>query len=111
MAKKEITRYQSIPGQATAYMLGQQKLVQLREYAKSKLNESFSIQDFHYQVLSQGSAPEAYLVKHVEKYVQCTLGKLKGATCDVILKRVKQVSSSQTVEREMTLGLPERFYL
>ena len=102
-AQKEVTRYQGGPGQATAYMLGQQKLVQLREYAKAQLKAKFNIQDFHYQILSQGSAPEGYLTKHVKKYVQCSLGKLKGPTCDVILKPPKR-SSSQTVE---TKGPPK----
>ena len=99
LAQKEITRYQGVPGQATAYMLGQQKLVQLREYAKAQLNSTFNIQDFHYQVLSQGSAPEAYIAKHIEKYVKCSLGELKGPTCDVILKPPKR-SNGRTVEKE-----------
>ena len=109
MAQKEITRYQGVPGQATAYMLGQQKLVQLREYAKQKLNETFNIQDFHYQVLSQGAAPEAYLQKHVTKYVQCTLGKLNGTTCDVILKPPKKTVTQSNVD-EGPPQPPKRHY-
>ena len=108
-AQKEVTRYQGVPGQATAYMLGQQKLVQLRDYAKAKLNAKFNIQDFHYQILSQGSAPEAYLTKHVKKYVQCSLGKLKGPTCDAILKPPNR-SISQTVETEGPPKPPRRHY-
>ena len=109
LAQKEITRYQGVPGQATAYMLGQQRLVQLRDYAKTQLNNKFNIQDFHYQILSQGSAPEAYLAKHVEKYVKCSLGTLTGATCDVILKPPKK-SNSQTVQKEGPPKPPKRHY-
>merc|ERR1712079_343083 len=57
MAQKEVTRYQSGPGQATAYMIGQVKIIQLREYAKKELGTKFSLKDFHYHILSQGSAP------------------------------------------------------
>ena len=36
IALKEVTRYQSAPGQATAYMIGQMHIIKLREYAKEK---------------------------------------------------------------------------
>ena len=111
VAQKEVTRYQGVPGQATGYMLGQQKLVQLREDAKSRLAGKFSIQDFHYQVLSQGSAPEAYLVKHVEKYVKCTLGDLEGEQCDVILKTSKSTQTSRPkVQRDVPPKSQRRHY-
>ena len=90
-------------------MLGQQKLVELRNSAKEQLKDKFSIQDFHYQVLSQGSAPEAYLAKHVDKYVKCTLGDLTGSTCDVILKPPKK-SNVQTVERVGPPKPPKRHH-
>ena len=112
LAQKEITRYQGVPGQATAYMLGQQKLVQLRGNAKSRLAKKFNIQDFHYQVLSQGSAPEAYLAKHVEKYIKCTLGDLKGEQCNVILKTSKSTQTpSPEVERDVPPKPQRRHYL
>ncbi|XP_046857657.1 uncharacterized protein LOC124451071 isoform X1 [Xenia sp. Carnegie-2017] len=111
LARKEITRYQGSPGQATAYMLGQQKLVELRNYAKKQLNDTFKIQEFHYQVLSQGSAPEAYLNKHVKKFVQCKLGKLTGKTCDVILKPPKKSNSPQVVDDYESPQPPRTHYI
>ena len=104
-AQKEVTRYQGAPGQATAYMLGQQKLMQLREYCKNKLGDKFNIREFHYQVLSQGSAPESYLDKHVKKYVKCIQGELKGENCNIILNPQKQEPGSDS-EPRMDVDLP-----
>lgn len=52
-ATKDITRYQSNPGQAVSYMLGQLEIWRLRNQTKQRLeaaNVSFSEKDFHYQV-------------------------------------------------------------
>ena len=49
-AEKEVTRYQSDPGQATAYMIGQLDIKNARKYAKKTLQDKFRLQDFHYQV-------------------------------------------------------------
>ena len=70
-AHKEVTRYQGVPGQATAYKLGQQKIVEMREYCERELKGKFNVRDFHYQILSIGSAPESYIDKHIKKYVKC----------------------------------------
>lgn len=45
-----MTRYQSDPGQATAYMIGQLDIKSSRDFAKEKLQGNFSLRDFHYQV-------------------------------------------------------------
>lgn len=70
-ALREVTRYQSAPGQATAYMIGQQHIKKLREYAKEMLGDKFKLRDFHYHLLSQGSAPLSYLEQSIETYVKC----------------------------------------
>lgn len=49
--EKELTRYQSGPGQATAYMIGQLTINRLRRYATDKLGENFDLKDFHFQVI------------------------------------------------------------
>lgn len=46
----QVTRYQSDPGQATAYMIGQLQIKNARNYAKTELGDNFSLRDFHYQV-------------------------------------------------------------
>lgn len=75
-AVKEVTRYQSNPGQASAYMIGQLKIWQIRNETKAKIEANrkiFSEKDFHYQVLSQGSSPLSYLESHMKKYVDCVI--------------------------------------
>ena len=84
VAIKEVTRYQSVPGQATSYMIGQLHIMKLREYAKKKLGKEFNLKDFHFQVLFQGSAPLSFLQQSIEEYVDCTLNKNKEG-CDEVL--------------------------
>lgn len=50
IARKEMTRYQSGAGQATAYMIGQLTIQKLRDEAEKKLGSTFSLKEFHYQV-------------------------------------------------------------
>lgn len=81
---KEVTRYQSAPGQATSYMVGQLHIMKLRQYAKKRLGKNFNLKDFHFHVLSQGSVPLEFLEQRIEEYVDCTLNKQKDG-CDDIL--------------------------
>lgn len=73
VAEKEVTRYQSGPGQATAYMIGQLALVKMREVARKKLGRKFKLKDFHYYVVSPGPAPLSYISAQVELYTKCTM--------------------------------------
>ena len=52
VAKKEVTRYQSLPGQAVTYMIGQLAIMRLQNESSMKLKDKFNIKDFHYQVKS-----------------------------------------------------------
>jgi hypothetical protein len=85
IAQKEVTRYQGGPGQATAYKLGQQKITQMREYCEQELGDKFDLREFHYQILSTGSATEKYIDKHIKQYVKCTVDDLDEEVCDYIL--------------------------
>lgn len=88
IARKEVTRYQSVFGQATAYTIGQLWISQLREKARIKLENKFDLKEFHYQLLSQGSSPLSYLASHIVTYVHCKIqDTLDG--CDVILSPPK----------------------
>ena len=49
--EKEVTRYQSIPGQAVTYMLGQLSIMELKKEAENALGEKFNLKDFHFQVV------------------------------------------------------------
>lgn len=81
---KEITRYQSVPGQANSCMIGQLHIMKLREYAEKKLGDAFNLKEFHLQVLYQGSAPLSFLEESVKEYVDCALDKNKEG-CDEVL--------------------------
>lgn len=76
--EKEVTRYQSDPGQATAYMIGQLKIIELREYAMKELGDKFDLKDFHFYLLAQGSSPLSYLEEGIHEYVRCA--KIKSKT-------------------------------
>ena len=65
----EVERYVMNPGQACAYMLGELKIIELRENAKKRLGERFSLKEFHNVVLGAGTLPLDLL----DQYVQATL--------------------------------------
>lgn len=65
----EIERYVVNPGQACAYMIGQLKIVELRERARAALGERFSIRDFHTLVLNAGVVPLEILEREVDAYI------------------------------------------
>ncbi|XP_068693503.1 uncharacterized protein [Montipora foliosa] len=102
LAKKEVTRYQSDPGQATAYMIGQLEIKKAGKYARDKLGDEFSLKDFHYQVLKQGSSPLAYLTDHINKYVACVEDSTNEG-CDVILN---PSTKTQTKEKSRAIRRP-----
>lgn len=71
---KEVERYINNPGQATSYKIGQLKILELRERAKSALGERFDIRDFHAAVLENGPLPLDILEQQVEKYIAAKRG-------------------------------------
>jgi uncharacterized protein (DUF885 family) len=66
----EVERYVVNPGQATAYMLGQLRIVELREKARAALGPRFSLQAFHNVVLEAGTVPLQILEGRVEAYIR-----------------------------------------
>ena len=58
-ARKEIVRYMSDPGQATAYMLGRLELIKMRQKATKALGKKFNLKDFHYQVVFSSIQPSS----------------------------------------------------
>ena len=65
----EIERYVVNPGQATSYMVGQLKLVELRDKARAALGERFNAKAFHNAVLSMGTAPLTMIEEQVDRYI------------------------------------------
>lgn len=66
----EIDRYVVNPGQATAYMLGQLRIVELREKARAALGTRFSLRDFHNVVLAAGAVPLHLLEAKIDAYIR-----------------------------------------
>ena len=69
MPPSEVDRYVVNPGQACAYMIGQLKIVELREKARAALGEAFSLQQFHNVVLGAGVVPLTMLESIVDDYI------------------------------------------
>ncbi len=69
-ARAEITRYITWPGQATAYMVGMLKIMELRQRAMDRLGDQFDLKEFHRIVLSNGAMPLEILETVVEEYIE-----------------------------------------
>jgi uncharacterized protein (DUF885 family) len=65
----EVERYVVNPGQACAYMIGQLKILELRDRARAALGDKFSPQDFHNVVLRSGTVPLELLGREVDRYI------------------------------------------
>ena len=66
---QETERYIVWPGQACSYMIGQLRILELREQAKAALGAKFSIKEFHNVVLRGGTLPLAVLAQEVDAWV------------------------------------------
>ncbi len=65
----ETERYIVWPGQACSYMIGQLRILELREKAKATLGPKFSIKEFHNLVLRGGSMPLDVLASEVDHWI------------------------------------------
>ena len=71
----EVERYVVNPGQACAYMIGQLKLLELRDKARNTLGPKFTPQAFHSVVLKTGTAPLDMVAGEVDRYIRTASGK------------------------------------
>ena len=55
-------------------MIGQLKIVELREKARAALGSRFSIREFHTIVLATGTVPLELLERQVDAYIQRARG-------------------------------------
>lgn len=66
---KAIDRYIVMPGQATAYKIGQLKILELREKAEKALGERFEIRSFHDELLRYGALPLMQLEEVINQWI------------------------------------------
>jgi uncharacterized protein (DUF885 family) len=65
----EIERYLVMPGQALAYKVGMNKILELREKARTALGPKFDIREFHDLLLTGGDLPLALLERRVDAWI------------------------------------------
>jgi len=66
---KAIERYIAMPGQATAYMIGKLKIMELRDKAQAELGDKFDYRGFHDTVLKDGPVPLTLLEENINKWI------------------------------------------
>ncbi|MBZ9730021.1 DUF885 domain-containing protein [Salegentibacter sp. JZCK2] len=66
---KMVERHIVMPGQATAYKIGMNKILEIRENAKEELGEDFDIREFHDVILLDGALPLNILEEKVEDWI------------------------------------------
>ena len=71
----EIERYLVNPGQALAYKVGMNKLLELRERAKQQLGGRFVLARFHDFILSGGDMPLMLLERRVDEWIAAEKAK------------------------------------
>lgn len=66
---KAIERYIAMPGQATAYMIGKIKIMELRQKAEDALGDKFDVREFHDTVLKDGPVPLWILEEKIDAMI------------------------------------------
>ena len=62
----EVERYTVFPGQACSYMIGELKILELRDKAQAALGAKFSVREFHNAVLRAGTVPLELLERQID---------------------------------------------
>ena len=68
----EVERYTVYPGQACSYMIGELRIIELRDKAQKALGPKYSLREFHNVVLRTGSVPLNILEQQVDAYIAKT---------------------------------------
>lgn len=67
--RKAIERYIVYPGQATAYMIGKLKILELRERSQKALGDKFTMGNFHDVILESGPVPLNIMEERVDNWI------------------------------------------
>jgi uncharacterized protein (DUF885 family) len=73
----EVDRYIAWPGQALAYKVGQLKILELRERARTELGAKFDIRAFHDEVLGGGTLPLDILDQRITAWIALQKGQAR----------------------------------
>jgi uncharacterized protein (DUF885 family) len=68
--QSEVSRYISIPGQATAYYIGYAKIMQERQRVQDALGDQFDLKEFHNILLGSGAMPLQTLDEVITRYIK-----------------------------------------
>lgn len=66
----EVERYFVLPGQALAYKVGMQRIMDARSMAQKELGTEFDIREFHGVVLANGALPLETLAAEVKAWIK-----------------------------------------
>ena len=69
MARSEVRRYITLPGQATGYKIGMLKIMEVRRKAEAALGPKFDIRGFHDLLIASGSQPLSILERRVDDWI------------------------------------------
>jgi uncharacterized protein (DUF885 family) len=67
--QREVERYIVIPGQATSYYIGMQKIIELRARARARLGDRFDLRRFHDVTLGAGPLPLPLLEERIDAWI------------------------------------------
>ena len=69
MARSEVRRYITLPGQATGYKIGMLKIMEQRRKAETALGAKFDLKAFHDLLIASGSQPLSILERRVNDWI------------------------------------------
>jgi uncharacterized protein (DUF885 family) len=73
--ESQVDRYYAWPAQALGYMIGELKIIELRDRARTQLGDRFDLRRFHMAVLDSGALPLAVLEQQIDEWIAAEKAK------------------------------------